>query len=212
MKCPNCDYEIEKANLKTCPLCGSSLEMGEKEEYATKNNAAIEEQQNMEVADEKLQETYADNIPEVQQPVCPRCQKPMPANVNFCPYCGFDIREQTNGLLKETVTDVEEQMSEQESIKSTHETMQFQYETRRSEESEEEVHVMPTHSASDENYDDIDEENPPMGGYFPYPDEENVDMNNNDETATDASKPWLTIVLSTIASILIGAIIYLLTQ
>ena len=90
--------------------------------------------------------------------------------------------------------------------------MQFQYETRRSEESEEEVHVMPTHSASDENYDDIDEENPPMGGYFPYPDEENVDMNNNDETATDASKPWLTIVLSTIASILIGAIIYLLTQ
>ena len=67
MKCPNCGYEIEKPNLKTCPLCGSSLNLEGKVEHPTQNVTPINEQRDIDIPEEVLSEAQSVNIPENQR-------------------------------------------------------------------------------------------------------------------------------------------------
>lgn len=94
MRCPNCGYEIDKPNKKSCPLCGHKI---------TREEMLI-----VETASQKVVEDVAVNAEEMQpqEPTapqsseaalamveCPRCYRSVLADANFCPYCGCDMRK-----------------------------------------------------------------------------------------------------------------------
>ncbi len=215
MKCPNCGYEIEKPNLKTCPLCGSSLNLEGKVEHPTQNVTPINEQRDIDIPEEVLSEAQSVNIPENQQTICPRCHEIITLKSKFCPNCGLDIRKQEDSIQREVQTDIEKSQSDSEFLNNEQELMQCQYDKRQHIKEAETENDKPTYSESKEFYDgndDNDEESLQMGGYYPYSDDINMSLDSEESTSNSISSTWLTIIISTIISILLGAILFYLTQ
>ena len=212
MKCPNCDYEIEKANLKTCPLCGCSLQLEGSDEHLVPTDNAVMEQRDMSVSEEPMTSVASGDVLDNQQTLCPRCHTPQPSFGNFCPICGYDFRGQEEEIPEETETDVDVQTSEPDDLDSPWEPAQVLSETKPHLETDYDEHLVAANSVTAETYDEADEENPQMGGYYPYPEDENASPSSEEESSGKKTSTWLTIAISAVASIIIGALLFVLTQ
>ncbi len=225
MKCNNCGYEIDKPNRKTCPCCGASLKI------IIAQPAEEVEQPEPQWQDEVYPEPSrheARNIEEPQQ-LCPRCKKAVPDGFNFCPHCGYDMREPAEAAPVEEVPlatlsasqDVckeslhyepepiaVEQESEIKPIPRRYEPQYTPYHSEPEHDEPEPEHYQPENNDYGE---EEEEDNPEMGGYYPYPGEEPTGETGEDfteHTTTGTSMSWLTIVITTVVSLLIGALLY----
>ena len=225
MKCPDCGYEIEKPNKKTCPCCGASLK-------AIKAQTVEEVKQPEPFVQDSFRSepSRTETSPSAEpQRVCPSCQTPVPNGFNFCPSCGYDMREPADSdsaemeILAvsfasqsvnqdsqndEPVPVVEELEPE---IKPGPRRYEPQYTPYSSESELDEP--KPEHYQPDNN-DDYEEEvgdNPEMGGFYPYPGEEAVGDTIDEPFPTASSSTstsWLVIVIAAITSFFIGALLY----
>lgn len=94
MRCPNCGYEIDKPNKKSCPLCGCKITR----EELLKIEAAPQEMAPPVADDAEAVRPQAPIAPQPSEPAsvmveCPRCYKSVLEDANFCPYCGCDMRK-----------------------------------------------------------------------------------------------------------------------
>lgn len=206
MKCPECGYEIEKPNRKTCPCCGASIKtiIAQPEEE--------EEQPEPFTQDPDRPEPSRQEVPLSAEPqqVCPRCQTTVPDGFNFCPSCGYDLREPAE---TEPEQDVPLAVEQEPEIKPGPHRYEPQYTPYQSE--PEHYEPEPEHYQPENNdYEEVEEENPVMGGYYPYSggeEEEPKEVYDDDFTEpsnNNSSMSWLTIVIATIFSLLIGALLY----
>ena len=196
MKCPDCGYDIEKPNQKTCPCCGASIKT------ITAQPAEEVEQPEPSEQESAQPEPPLQEVPPSVEPqqVCPRCKKAVPDGFNFCPHCGYDMREPA-----------ESAPVEEPEIKPGPHRYEPQYTPYQPE--PEHYEPEPEHYQPENNdYEVVEEENPEMGGYYPYPGEEptaDTGVDVPESPATASSSSWLVIVISSIVSLLLGALLYL---
>lgn len=94
MKCPNCGYEIDKPNKKSCPLCGHKITREEIMIAETASQKVVESVA-VNAEETKPQEPTAPQSSEAAPAMveCPRCYRSVLEDANFCPYCGCDMRK-----------------------------------------------------------------------------------------------------------------------
>lgn len=192
MKCPNCEYEIEKTNLKKCPLCGHSLNSEEREVQPTQNTNIEKEQAATYPFEHEPIKPISEIVQEEPQFLCPHCHEPVEKDNNFCPNCGKPIRQQIP-VSPQTPPEPTPSNSEPEPIVKETEPLYID------------------DSYTNQN-DENDTENLIPGGYYPYSDEPNSEDDTSQEEGTTPSLNWLIITISIILSLLIGALLYITTK
>lgn len=204
MKCPNCSYEIENVKARKCPACGARItrevkEHPHEEEHTNDNNKGVTTKPQQEVP-----------MPETE-PVglcCPTCGTRITEETNFCPRCGYQTKPQFDDPPQPTGEEIPPQ--------TTPDTTPLY---KQPETAAEEDH----HIEENVRKEDLDEyiDN---GEYKPYENDPDSDgSNNNDiennepqpvgsQPKTDAttSNSWFVIACTAIASLLIGALLYLI--
>lgn len=199
MKCPNCGYEIDKPNKKSCPLCGHRITR--EELLATPSVESIPDPID-ERADCDIEQPSVSQSVEASPVMtrCPRCSELIPEENNFCPYCGCNMRQSIVPELSEAV-DVP-QMVEDSPMVSTP-----------NEESDDVASAYYDDAVEPEASDDnIREENwdeyIDNGSYIPYEgEEEDIEEESPKETGPAS---WLIIGIAAIAGVLLGALLYYL--
>lgn len=221
MKCPNCGYEIEKPNLKICPLCGSSLKSDGKDEHPTQNDTPINEQRDIDIPEEIIFDTKVVDAQEKSQKRCQRCQSPLPSAGNFCPICGLNIREneEEKPQIEKSTTIIESQVETMPNSNIPEPISQFQQEDVYENELQPQNQNMELQNSDYQEPLYNDEENEEQGyengGYYPYSNQEESYASDGDESAIDRGKfnsPLLTIVLSIIVSLFLGIFLFFITQ
>lgn len=224
MKCPDCGYEIEKPNQKTCPCCGASLK-------AIKTQPAEEVKQSEPFVQDSFrpEPPRLDTTPSAEpQHMCPRCQTPVPNGFNFCPSCGYDLREPSDTdsvnvgtLVASSASQIVNQDTQHDEpepvvrelepeIKPSPRRYEPQYTPYSSEpefDEPEPEHYQPENI----DYEEEEEDNPVMGGYYPYSGEEPVGDTVDEPyppVSTSQSTSWLVIVIAAFFSLFIGALLY----
>ena len=217
MKCSNCGYEIDKPNLKTCPLCGYKIVR--KVQVETPSPDTTEPK----IETLPLDQTVVANVdpsfsiqkeePKItpQEPVapltveCPGCHLRIPVESNFCPHCGYNMysKQDDNSKPEETFEPQTEPIQQSE--------LEIESEPIYIDKEDPDEQLVPS---TPENYrveEDADEyiEN---GSYQPYPDEEKEKQEDDieDENTHDGSTStsWITITIVAIISVLLGAVLY----
>lgn len=203
MKCPNCGYEIDKPNKKSCPLCGHRITR--EELLATPSVESIPQEVLEPIVEKDDCDAYQPPVSQSAEahPVmaqCPRCSELIPEENNFCPYCGCNMRQSMVPELSEAV-DVPQMVEDSPVV---------------SEPDEESDGVASDYydavvepKASDDN---IREENwdeyIDNGSYIPYEgEEEGIEEESPKETGPAS---WLIIGIAAIAGVLLGALLYYL--
>lgn len=213
MKCPHCDYIIDKPNRKTCPCCGAPITA----EGSTQIDEVYPPEPHYEPGhtDPPRPEPLH---PEEPQQLCPRCDTPLPEGFNFCPKCGYNVREpEANTFSDEIPTArISSDFRTQPEPEHYHpEPEHYEPEPQHYESEPEHYEPEPEPQVEEPEpvyNDDNDEDNPVMGGYYPYPGEEptadtGVDVPKS--PATGSSSSWLVIVIASIVSLLLGVLLYL---
>lgn len=225
MKCPDCGYDIEKPNQKTCPCCGASLKI-----IIAQPAEEVEQPESSEQEPAQPEPPLQEVPPSVEpQQVCPRCKKAVPDGFNFCPHCGYDMREPAESAPVEEVplatlsasqaVSQEAQRYEPEPlVKETEPEIKpgpHRYEPQYTPYQPEPEHYEPEpehYQPENNDYKEVEEENPEMGGYYPYPGEEptaDTGVDVPESPATGSSSSWLVIAIASIVSLLLGALLYL---
>ncbi len=217
MKCSNCGYEIDKPNLKTCPLCGYKIVRKVQvetplPEIAEPKIGTLPSDQTV-VANVDQSSSIQKDEPKMtpQEPVspltveCPGCHLRIPVDSNFCPHCGYDMHSpQEDNNKPEETSEPQEEPIQQPEPEIEPEPVYIN-----EEEPEEQ-----TPTSTPENYrveEDVDEyiEN---GSYQPYPDEEedkkDDDIDDDNTQDKTSSNSWIIITVVAILSVAIGAILY----
>lgn len=97
MKCPNCGFEIEKPNVKTCPCCGLKITRVEvvPDEGAvpleTPSTAAHQDEMPSNKPSDIHVQPASQQLPEPVMVECPMCRTQVPEDTNFCPNCGNNM-------------------------------------------------------------------------------------------------------------------------
>lgn len=235
MNCPNCGYEIKKPNQKKCPLCGVRL-VTETVNTPPENQISAEEEQHQPELPVSEPQAVEKNVPTELQNLCPRCHTPLPALGNFCPNCGFDIR-----MKAESEPQVEQPVlaptPQPEPVAAPQPAFVPQpmyvnepipqplrepvYEPQPQPTPVYTPQPSPTPMRETPLYGDdqgptfIDEEEGYVnGGYYPYPEDvENQNPVGEDLTSgKPSSSTWLIILLTIIGSLLLGILLYFITQ
>lgn len=209
MRCPNCGYEIDKPNKKSCPLCGCKIT---REELLTVE--AAPQEMAVPVADDA--EAVRPQTPITPQPSepapvmveCSRCYKSVLEDANFCPYCGCDMR-------KPKVEAPHIEMYAQQPQQPIQPVPNIQIAVEEVPMADEDTQTFSDDVVEEELLDDsistnVREENLDQyvdnGAYLPYDDEEEADDSMPQETAGSLS--WLIIGIAAISGILLGALLY----
>lgn len=97
MKCPNCGFEIEKPNVRTCPCCGQKITQMEhvpdepltSESTTSAPSPQTEEDSNQNAISQEP--SVWQPTPEPEKVVCSMCHNKVPKDSDFCPICGYDL-------------------------------------------------------------------------------------------------------------------------
>lgn len=210
MKCPNCGFEIDKPNKKSCPLCGHKI---------TREELLIAETMSQEVVEpvaidaEEMQPQTA-TAPHSSEPApamveCPRCYKLVLEGANFCPYCGsnmqkpkaeaqhFDMYAQQPQPPTRPVPNI--QIGLEEAPMADEDTQTFSDDVIE----EELVDTPISTNVREENLDQYIDN----GTYVPYDDEEDIE-DENMQQEVGSTTPWFIIGIAAISGILLGALLY----
>lgn len=204
MKCPNCSYEIENVNARKCPACGARItreakEQIHEEEHGNDNNTEVTTTPQQEIP---VQEAETDSL------FCPTCGNRITEDTNYCPRCGCKTKPQFDDLP---------QQAEDTTPPQTASDPMPLYE-------QQEEPTYDSHDVDDNiRREDLDEyiDN---GDYKPYENDIDTDGVRDNKTRdnepqpydskpkadTAASNSWFVIACTAIASILIGALLYLI--
>lgn len=213
MKCPNCGYELEKPNLKNCPACGHKLK---RERVvvppAVKLNSSETSSTDADVKEsDRTRESEQSTQTRVVTPrmvECPFCHQFISEDSNFCPRCGYNMREQESSSPQEEI--VPEQGGESE-LPIAFETLLESTEKENfpvdsgdyMEEEDASDSDMPDNVRDEDLDEDIDN-----GSYQPYSEEDEespVDTNPQKDVSTSSS--WFAVIITVVVGILTGALL-----
>ena len=237
MKCSVCGFEIEKSNQKTCPLCGNKI-IREEPPVSTPHVTSSTEATAMTVPNDHAatsQPSHQDSSPATQAIIiveCPRCHTRFSEENNFCPRCGYNMRFQQDNEQEEPYQEPKHERVQQTERDST---QRFVRDIEPKLEHDEEQDDIPEAIIQEEEdfdphaNENIREENLDQfidnGSYHPYTDDDSTQDDSQEEyhddddmsdagipATTNTSTSWLTILIASIVSLLIGALLYFITQ
>ena len=210
MKCPNCGYEIEKPNMKTCPVCGHKLNRKVQIEPQSPSMAQSKEEAILSEEDPQEEMTLSSQQEEVSQNVsqvtsesklveCPNCHRGVQEESNFCPHCGCNMHSLSR-IIEEQEPIIEKQMEESTQFDTSAEPASSFY---NDEDSEQPLDESPSESTLNDN----DEEYIENGSYQPYHEEEEVNQEEEAQKTDKSGSSWIAIIVTAIISVLLGALL-----
>jgi Protein kinase domain/Double zinc ribbon len=101
LRCPNCGTSVNRAD-KFCNNCHSPIPLSDSGWYVRLNKPPISASVPVTHTNPVVNVAQETSIPPRADPLCPRCQQPIPANAVFCASCGFSLSPavalQTQGM------------------------------------------------------------------------------------------------------------------
>ena len=210
MKCPNCGYELEKPNLKNCPVCGHKIKRDRDVGTPVATTSPL-------VSSTIESDVYTSEHPRTPEQVihpvmveCPLCRTLIPEENNFCPRCGYNMRQHEDSELQEEIAT--ETPSIDDSPLTFGEQMEWNNEPQTDDEEDAEEEKQPAMPLPDNRRDENLEEYIDNGSYQPDQEEEEILDSTSQVEEAPASTSWITIILAAIISVLFGALLYILFQ